>query len=252
MSNPSKEQVTSANFKAIALKLVVAIGAFCFLPAHAIEKVGGSQSLGRTKVVLPNSGQWLLLETKTLNKTFGGEQPGAIPTEYKVWALTSSANEVMSFLLMRSDSASVLKAAARLQWTNNCKQDGKSYVVDGTRGSFERLDCLRVLGRVRMEPALPTELSHFGSDLNAAGVRIPSQMLLIQHGAANDQGAFVESWVLLSLKFGGAEGDPSDPSVLNSVLPRTARWADLLARAARGSLASLSGEYKLPDMNFSE
>lgn len=241
-----------STLKTVTLKLALVILGFVFLPAHAFEKVAGVQSLGRTKLVLPSAGQWLLLEAKIRNNAFGGEQAGEIPAEYRVWALTSDANEVLSFLLMRSDSASVLKAASRLQWTNNCKQDGKSYIVDGTRGSFERIDCLRVWGRIAMEPKLPAAIDVAGSALKLAGLRIPSQMLYVQHNVANDQGAFVELWILLSPKFRGAEGTPAHAESLNTILPRTARWADLLAQSARGSLASLSGEYKLPDMIFAE
>ena len=238
--------------KTFALRLTLVILGCGSLSANAFEKVTGVQSLGRTKVMLPSAGQWQLLESKTRNNAFGGSHPGEIPAEYKVWALVSEANEILSFLLMRSDAASVLQAATRLQWTNNCKQDGKSYIVDGTRGSFERLDCLRVFGRIATEPKLPAALEDVGSALKLAGSRIPSQMLYIQHNVANDQGAFVELWILLSPKFRGADGAPAQAELLNTIQPRTARWADLLAQAARGSLASLSGEYRLPDMNFSE
>jgi hypothetical protein len=230
---------------------VLAAALLALSPAGAQEfaKADGVQAVGRAKVVLPPGGQWVLLDTKSADSPYGGSHSGAIPADYKVWALLTPAKELRAVLVIRA-SAPWGYAAGTMQWAPNCKADPKWYVVD--QSGHTGLDCLIVRGRVGLGAQSPAPFGDIAAKLVAAGITLPGQLLAIQHNLGNDKGSFIEARVLTSVKFRGAPGEAAPAGPLNTIHASTARWADLLAQAARGSLGSMSGEYKLPDMNFSE
>ncbi len=217
--------------------------------AQELAKIDGVQALGRAKVVLPQGGQWVLLDAKNQDSPYGGSQTGTIPAEYKVWALLNPAKELRAVLIMRA-SAPWGYSAGTMQWVPNCKADPKWYVVD--QSGYTGLDCLIVRGRVGFGTQSPAPVGDIAAKLAAAGVALPGQVLALQHSVGNDKGSFIEARLLTSVKFRGAAGEAAPAGQLNTIHASTARWADLLAQAARGSMGSISGEYKLPDMNFSE
>lgn len=218
--------------------------------ANELAKAEGVQQIGRAKVALPGGNAWHLLDDATRNQKISGLGT-EIPSQAKVWVLLSPNKDLLSMVYVRASEAWGY-AQGSIIWNITCVQNGKSYIVDGVQGGPGRRDCLAVAGRVNMKSGVPPILEAAGSRMKEAGLRLPDQMLAIAHSVGNDKGAFVETLVYTSVTFRGASGEPGQPSQLNTIKAPTARWGDLLASAARSSLNSLSGEYKLPDMNFSE
>ena len=217
--------------------------------AQDFAKADGVQAVGRAKVVLPPGGQWVVVDAKNADSPYGGSQSGLIPAEYKVWAMLTPAKELRAVLVIRSSAPWGL-AAGTMHWTANCKAEPTWYVVD--QSGHTGLDCLIVRGRMGLGAQSPAPFGDIAAKLVAGGIAVPGQLLAIQHNVGNDKGSFIEARVLTSVKFRGAPGEAAPAGPLNTIHASTARWADLLAQAARGSLGSMSGEYKLPDMNFSE
>jgi hypothetical protein len=236
----------------IACALAAISAAFLALPpavAQELARVDGVQTVGRAKVVLPEGGQWVLLDAKSADSAYGGSQSGSIPAEYKAWALLTPGKELRAVVVMRSSQPWGF-VNGTMQWGANCKADPMWYVVD--QSGHTGMDCLIVRGRVGFGAQSPAPFGDIAAKLAAAGVSLPGQLLAIQHNVGNDKGSFIEARVLTSVKFRGAAGEAAPAGSLNTIQAPTARWADLLAQAARGSMGSLSGEYKLPAMNFSE
>jgi hypothetical protein len=163
---------------------------------------------------------------------------------------TSNTNDVGAIVGVRA-SENFGIVMGHMQWTNSCKPHDQLYVIDGTKGRVDGLDCLIVWGRVPTAQAFQSWMLGARDRLNGQGFQLPSQLLRMHHFVANDRGQFIETMVLTSVNFAGID-DGMPKGTLNNIRPRTARWADLMAEAARNSLYSLGGQYKFPNMTFAE
>jgi hypothetical protein len=230
------------------LALVAVIALFCdLLPAQTNPEAQQVHNVGRAKVELPTIGAWQELSARDGAMSFGGDSSGTVPAQYKAWVLLSPQKEVGAIVGVRASEN--FGVSGRMRWSGGCKAGAHAYVVDDTKGSVDGRDCLIVRGRVQGTQAFRQWMAGVGEQLKSQGVKLPDQLLNIEHGIMNDQGQFIETIVLTSVTFMGID-DVAPKGTLNSIRPRTARWADLMAQAARSSLYSLSGSYKFPNMTF--
>ena len=206
--------------------------------------------VGRAKVVLPALGVWREVAADDGAITYSGSSQGKVPGRYRVWVLVTAENRVSAIVGVRASENFGL-SDGYMSWANNCKPHAQFYVVDGTKGSVDGMDCLKVWGRVATSQVMQSWLSGAAAKLSAMDVVSPSQVLGMHHVIGNDQGQFIETIVLTAVNFAGID-DIAPKGTLNNIQPRTARWADLMAEAARKSLFSLSGRYIFPDMTFAE
>lgn len=213
-------------------------------PAVAVEF-----SVGRVEVVFP-ADDWREVILSDAGKTYGGDHPGVIKSETKLFVRTSSGERADAMVLIRAN-ASGMATSGTMVYSTSC-ESSEYFYAEGNEGFKSRsAHCLKVLPAYATEEVMSKLTPAAVQDwLRASRFQLPKSMATIMSSHSVATGTFLDVRVFVTQETSAPEDDTPDVQLPSGVLPQHVRWGRQLKEAVRSSVYSLSGKLRMPSMDI--
>lgn len=204
--------------------------------------------VARVKLSLPGDG-WTQMESVDKQMSYGGDTQGGLETVRKTFIKKSDAQAIQAVVVVLGSSSSVDTSRETMGYNPKCEGTNDFY-ADGNSGFRQPFaKCLRVTKLFSAPSMLEAFAPELQQRLLADGVATPQSMRAFTAQYANSFGIFLEASVLVPPTFRGlgSDGDDTNPPGIGA---RNLRWGEALMDAVQGGVNSLSGEVKLPALDF--
>ena len=212
------------------------------LPANGDRRA--EFDVGRVSLRMPDD-TWESIGTSRRGLPYTGDRSGEIPSVSRHLLLRDSAGKFRAALAV---SASWGVGSVRMTWTQTCRPQQNTHVVDNTRGDVNGRDCLRVTGPISMQRYLELAAPDMLPELTARNVALPRAGYAVSDEIGLENGTYLAVRAVFAADFKLADDASGQDGLPAGVKPEAVAWGGRLAEAVRSCAHSLSGTLILPNV----
>jgi hypothetical protein len=212
------------------------------IPANTSIVRGAEFDVGRVTLRLPDDA-WESIGMSRRGLSYTGDRSGEIPLVSRHLLLRDSAGKFRAVLVVR---ASWGVGTVRMTWTQSCRPQQNTHVVDNTRGDVNGRDCLRVTGPIATQRYLELAAPELLAELTGRSVALPRTGYAVSDEVGLENGTYLSVQAVFAADFKLPTDTSSQNSFPAGVKPEAVAWGAHLAEAVSGSVHSPSGTLILP------
>jgi hypothetical protein len=203
---------------------------------------GAVFEVGRVTLRMPDDA-WESIGVGRRALPYSGDRSGEIPFVTRHLLLRDSAGKFRAALTV---GAGWGVGTVRMTWTQSCRPQQNTHVVDNTRGDVNGRDCLRITGPIPTQRYLALAAPELLAELTGRNVALPRTGYAVSDEAGLENGTYLSVQAVFAADFKLPNDAGSQDSVPAGVKLEAVAWGALLAEAVRSSVHSPSGTLILP------